>query len=41
MPEFLRDWNLWWVDYLTDNPVVFWGLLALVVGLTIYNVTRR
>ncbi|WP_281059676.1 MULTISPECIES: hypothetical protein [unclassified Mesorhizobium] len=39
MPDFIRDWNDWWLDFWTDHPVLFWT--ALVAGVCLVLISQR
>lgn len=33
MPQFLIDWNQWWLNVWIDHPIAFWIAAIGVVGL--------
>ena len=35
MPDFLRDYHLWWLDFWSDDPVSF---LVAAIGAIIFVV---
>lgn len=35
MPQFYYDWNLWWLEMWHDNPLLFWGAVALAFVLVL------
>ncbi len=41
MPDFLRDYNDWWMDFWTDNPELFLVACVLAVGLVLWGRLRR
>jgi hypothetical protein len=37
MPQFLIDWNNWWVAFWSDHPVIFWVAVIAAVVFTILS----
>jgi hypothetical protein len=43
MPDLMRDWHLWWLDFWTAHPVLFWIAAVAAIGLSVVakRYTRR
>lgn len=36
MPQWLYDWNLWWIDFWRDNPIIFYSVLGVILALYLF-----
>lgn len=39
MPDIMRDWHIWWLDFWTAHPFVFWA--AVICGVVLGIISRR
>ena len=39
MPDIMRDYHLWWLDFWAAHPVIFWTVAAVAIALP-YAVKR-
>jgi hypothetical protein len=37
MPQFLKDYNEWWMDFWSAHPVVFWTALTLALSAAVFG----
>ncbi len=40
MPQFLYDWQLWWIDFWMAHPVIFWSVV-IISGVATILLRRR
>ena len=41
MPDFLMDYHLWWLAFWSDNPVLFWVVVAVCASFGIWVNRKR
>lgn len=41
MPQFIYDWELFWLNYWHAHPILFWSIAGVGVAVAIFTNTRR
>lgn len=41
MPEWIYDWNLWWLNFWNDHPEIFLLSLATAVAAALFVRLKR
>ena len=41
MPQFIYDWELWWLNYWHTHPLLFWAIVIVGSAGMIFTSRRQ